>query len=130
MDITVNRTDKNIHGVFGEIPELDLVTLEHAYSDDGGALNPKVPEGVYRCVRGKHTLPNGQQVETFEVTNVPGHAGILFHPGNYNQDSAGCFLVGTTNSGNQMITRSRVAFGKFMDAQKGCDEFALTVNNT
>jgi hypothetical protein len=85
---------KQWDGVFGHIPELNLVTLEHAYSRGDGSFHAKVPQGRYKCVRGQHTLPNGHKLETFEVTHVPGHTGILFHPGNKYQDSAGCFLPG------------------------------------
>lgn len=129
MDITVNRTDKNRDGVFGEIPELNLVTLEHAYDDGSGSVYAKVPEGVYLCVRGKHTLPTGEEIETFEVTDVPGHSGILFHPGNKNKDSAGCFLPGIARY-QDMVTMSRMAFRLFMEAQEGEDSFMLTVKDS
>jgi hypothetical protein len=138
MNLTVNRTKKAWDGVFGEIPELNLKTLEHAYQVKGpdgrltGSFDAKVPKGTYTCVRGKHTLPNGEEIETFEVLNVPGHTGILFHPGNKYQDSAGCFLVGidVVCVGHQnMITTSRLAFHEFMDAQQDVDQFVLTVND-
>src|SRR5581483_7765816 len=132
MDLTVNRTKKAWDGVCGEIPELKLVTLEHSYAGSNGTFDAKVPKGRYTCVRGQHTLPTGEQIETFEVLGVPGHSGILFHPGNKYQDSAGCFLVGIeiVPVGNQRwITTSRLAFHEFMNAQEGVDQFILTVND-
>lgn len=132
MDLTVNRTQKSWDGVFGEIPELKIMTLEHAYAGKTGAFDAKVPKGTYTCVRGKHTLPNGEEIETFEVTGVPGHSGILFHPGNKYQDSAGCFLVGleVDRVGQQRwVLHSRLAFMELMSAQEGVDQFVLTVND-
>jgi hypothetical protein len=131
MDLTINRTDEQWDGVFGHIPELNLVTLEHAYSRGDGSFHAKVPQGRYKCVRGQHTLPNGHKLETFEVTHVPGHTGILFHPGNKYQDSAGCFLPGmevVRGDRQRLIAQSLIALHILLDAQEGVDEFFLTVN--
>lgn len=130
MDLTLHRTQEAWDGVFGQIPELKIVTLEHAYAGGNGSFHAKVPEGRYECVRGKHTLPNGHELETFEVTGVPGHTGILFHPGNKYQDSHGCFLPGEeiVRVGNQrMVTHSRISWHILMEAQEGVDKFLLTV---
>lgn len=133
MDLTIKRLDYNDDGIFGHLEETDsgdsvAVTLEHAYySNNGdGSYSPKLPPGDYLCVRGEHRLSKGKPFTTFEVTNVPGHTGILFHPGNYNEDSDGCILLGTTLSFS-MISESRAAFSKFMALQDGVDEFTLTV---
>lgn len=133
MDLTLKRTDYTEDGVFGHLEETDsgdsvAVTLEHAYySGNGiGSYEPKLPPGEYLCVRGTHQLKNGKPFVTFQITGVPNHTGMLFHPGNYNEDSDGCVLLGTVMS-SAMISESRVAFTKFMSLQEDVDAFPLTV---
>lgn len=126
MNLTLRRTSYTDHGIFGLIIDAngDLLcyTLEHAYDK-----LPKLPQGIYECVRGEHKL-KGMLVpfETFEVTKVPGHTGILVHCGNYDHDSSGCILVGTAIEKN-MITESRKAFAKFLALQQDVSSFILTV---
>ena len=108
-----------------------MVTLEHAYDDGNGGFSPKVKPGSYICRRGHHVLHCGP-IETFEVTGVEGHSGILCcHPGNYNKDSDGCMLSGTeieTTSDTWYVTESRVKFEAFMKRLEGVDEFTLVVD--
>ena len=91
---------------------------------------PKIPQGVYTCMRGEHELENGPKFITFEVMGVPGHSGLLFHKGNFDNDSKGCILLGMNvvgAPGARMITQSGLAFDRFMALQKGVDDFQLTV---
>lgn len=135
MNITLIRTEKNEHGIFGRIVaesgKFNCVTLEHAYEDAGSLPFAKIPAGTYVCHR--HS-PNRLLYETFEVMNVRGHSGILIHVGNYNEDSIGCILVGRRimprpgGQGN-MITSSKNTFNAFMDLQKGINNFTLTVKD-
>ena len=98
------------------------VTLEHSYNKI-----PKIPLGEYICIRGQHSLHSGP-IETFEVTGVVGHSGILFHYGNYNSDSDGCILVGESISGD-MITNSRATFAHLIDLLSGQDSVQLQVSD-
>jgi hypothetical protein len=115
-------------GIFGELFTDDgshvAVTLEHSYG-----LQPKLPDGEYQCVRGFHQLQGMHHTfETFEITGVPGHSGILFHTGNFNKDSSGCVLLGLSSGMNPpMIYSSREAFAGFMKRQVGLSQFTLTV---
>lgn len=136
MDLKLKRIDYFSDGIFGELSDSTghklAVTLEHAYDsgNGNGSYSPKLPNGTYTCLRGVHKLHDGVPFETFEITGVPGHTGILFHVGNYNKDSDGCVLVGTnqeTVGKVHMIDESRYAFKRFMDSQKGKDKFTLTV---
>lgn len=144
MDMTLKRSNFFSYGIFSVCGDSSkfwdtacmplMVTLEHSYENDSMAGHPWVPKlenGVYKCVRGIHRLKDMKPFETFEVTGVPGHSGILFHVGNYNKDSEGCILVGhkiaILPGGEKMISGSRDMFAKFMQAQAGCDEFTLTV---
>ncbi len=133
MQFKLKRTDRNVDGVFGVLTDEQghevLRTLEHAYGPD---FAPKVLTGEYTCKRSAHRLHGmDHDFETFEVTKVPGHSGILFHWGNYNQDSDGCVLVGKHATlgpgGPTMIINSRTTFARFMDLLKGINEFTLTV---
>lgn len=132
---TLERSDFTRSGIFGGLYKGEqtlpaFYTLEHAYPDivDPGAWEPKVPTGTYTCVRGTHSLAHSGPFETFEITGVPGHQGILFHVGNTNDDSEGCVLLGTSRSTlTPMILESKKAFAAFMELMKGVDSFTLVV---
>jgi hypothetical protein len=136
MMMHLQRAEYTSSGIFGTMVDSDdsflLQTLEHAYpmSPDPVTIStsylPKVPAGQYTCVRGVHSLSNGIPFETFEVTNVPGHTGILFHPGNTEEDSEGCILLGTTKVGN-MIFQSRDAFAIFMETLEMIQSFEIII---
>lgn len=136
MKATLQRADLSYDGIFGFFtfagdysPFMD--TLEHAYAQPDGSYAPKVAAGTYTCVRGMHVLHNGVPFETFEITGVTGHKGILFHPGNFNRDSEGCVLCGqgkvTQANGEEMLTGSKVEFAAFMKRLLGADSFTLEV---
>jgi hypothetical protein len=133
MNLTLNRTDFTENGIFGILTSVDnpclFATLEHAYLQPDGSYAPKLPNGNYTCVKGLHSLDHTPTpFEAFEVTNVPGHSGILFHVGNYNHDSDGCILLGTAIAGRDAsITNSKLAFEKFMTLQADNNQFTLTV---
>ena len=134
MDLILTRREYRADGIFGEIEDADggdflFLTLEHSYD-----LMPKLPAGTYICERGIHRLSDLKPFETFEVMNVEGHSGILFHVGNYNDDSSGCILLGLgrgfTLKNGKMLTNSRVAFDKFMRLQGDVDSFKLIVKDS
>jgi|SRR6185312_7618657 len=135
MDIQLKRTDSNIFGIFGELLDSDnnklFVTLEHAYYNPDKTYFAKIPVGKWKCVRGKHRLDGMlNHFETFEITGIPSHSGLLFHWGNYNCDSEGCILLGdkiAQNGAEKMITNSKISFNKFMELQHGVDEFWLII---
>lgn len=107
------------------------VTLEHAYSSGhgDGSYIPKLPNGTYTCKRGMHRLHDLKPFETFEVEGVPGHDNILFHVGNWNDDSEGCILLGAKvlTGTSTVITESRITFSKFMNLLKDLNTFTLVV---
>lgn len=130
MNLLLTRIDKSSDGIFSTLQSEDgavlFHTLEHAYEGAGGWC-PKVQPGMYVCKRSLHRLHGmDHDFETFEITGVHGHEGILFHWGNYSRDSEGCVLVGE-NRLDQMITNSRESFDKFMALQRDCNEFTLRV---
>lgn len=140
MDLKSKRSLYHPDGIISNVFRPDgtqiLVTLEHAYMV-GAGFAAKVKPGVYTCVRGTHALSDGKPFETFEVTGVDGHTGILFHHGNFNEDSEGCILTGDAEARGpdphgdgtlrDLVTNSNVAFQRFMAAQQGVDHFVLEV---
>ena len=120
----LNRISKSPEGIFSLLIDEQGNTYhcaEHAYNS-----LPKIPDGEFICIRGQHQLHDGP-IETFEITGVEGHTGILFHYGNNPQiDSDGCVLLGTSQEGNTVIN-SRIAFKAFMTTLDGIDSFQLSV---
>lgn len=130
MNLILSRMRQRKSGCFGQLETengtLICYTLEHAYPDRDLWM-PKVPVGTYPCIRGTHQLDHAPEpFETFEITEVPGHSGILFHCGNMEDDSAGCVLLGLVQ-GPDKILQSRKAFNQFMKLQAGVNEFTLVV---
>ncbi len=128
MTLTLQRALYRSDGIFGMLlqeGESVAETLEHSFN-----RIPVLPPGDYTCVRGTHALSNLKPFQTFEVTQVVGHSGILFHCGNYNADSHGCILLGDflveTTEGDS-ISGSRNAFDRFMHLLDGHDSFTLKV---
>lgn len=136
MDLKINRTQYRSDGIFGEMSDSNgkviAYTLEHAYLQDNGSYAPKVPVGIYTCKRGEHRLHGMvNDFTTFEITNVPNHTNILFHWGNWNNDSDGCCLLGAAivpSSKGQMITNSKVIFQEFMTKQINIVQFQITIS--
>src|SRR5437867_2592906 len=132
MELKLTRFCFKKEGIFGRLKDVngrrEWFTLEHSFhQEDDDGYSPKLPVGSYKCVLGTHHLhSNPEPFQTYEVTGVPGHTGILFHVGNYNNDSDGCILVGKQFEG-VMVSSSRVAFAEFMDFQTGTEAFNLVV---
>lgn len=145
MILTCNRIELSERGSFAEVLDESgahfMWTAEHSYRQADGSWAPKVGAGTYQCRRGLHTIPTGEQFDTFEVLSVPGHVGILFvHPGNRPQvDSDGCFLGGRALGfveGQRAVVMSRQVIdrpdkppGLFTIRMRGIDTFTLVVNN-
>lgn len=131
-------------GIFGEMLDENgneiCVTLEHSWSDGkGGLWVPKLATGTYDCELGSHQLKGmAEPFQTFQIMNVPNFLGlpvngILFHPGNFDDDSEGCVLLGQdyaleADKFTEMITASRATFQKFMALQAGISRFTLAVS--
>ncbi len=137
MDLILKRTDFRKDGIYGVLMRDDgstlAYTLEHSYRDAFGNYGPKLPEGSYQCARGTHRLKGAESnFETFEVMDVPGHTDILFHIGNFNDDSEGCILLGEYINKVPMVwslVYSRFAFTTFMKYESQDDKFTLIVTS-
>jgi hypothetical protein len=136
MNIEIRRNQIREDGIFSEIYDSDnggilFLGLERGYKNKAGKISAKIKKGKYLCKRGIHKLADLKEFETFEITGVKGHWGILFHAANYDHELEGCVALGMgygkRADGGQMITSSKQAFNRFMELQKGVDEFYLTV---
>ena len=133
MDLQLKRTSFAENGIFGELQDMQgnrvAYTLEHAYQQDDGSWQPKVPAGTYTCQLGSHQLAHmTHPFQTYEITNVPGHSSILYHSGNLENDSSGCVLLGDEQTADGLLN-SRIAFNKFMVLENNAPTFNVTVNN-
>jgi len=75
--------------------EFHCFTLEDEYRSVKVMHETRIPAGEYRVnlhTSPKYTPKFGHQM--LLVENVPGFTGILFHPGNDEDDTSGCILVG------------------------------------
>lgn len=93
-----------------------------------------IPEGEYSCNRVlNRTTTGGSHLNvTFEVKDVPGRSGILFHPGNTVEDTKGCILLGESfdSWGNIFaIIHSRTGFKKFINLVGKEEQISLKVSH-
>ena len=133
---TLRYLDRGPDGVYGDFTfdgdvKPFMVFGTHSYQQADNSWSPIVQPGQYECVRGIHALHDGIKFETFEITGVAGHTGILFHKGNFPwSESQGCTLVGqqfTEYQGKKMVTNSGATFTAWMTKLADIDEFDLIV---
>ncbi len=138
MVLTIDRFLESSHGTFGAIEQFNYFTCEE--EGQGNQRNiSRIPEGRYICQR---TIYIKHGYETFEVMHVPARSRILFHPGNTEEDSQGCILLGFAlgvikrkdeDTGERVrklaVTQSRVAFRDFMRKMDGLETFELIIRN-
>lgn len=137
MELVLVRRFFRPDGIFGTLFKESggpiCYTAEHAYEDHEGFYVPKVPEGQYNLLKGSHVLKGMTEAfETYELQGVPGHFGILFHPGNIPvRDSDGCILtateVNTQDENGWVLKQSKIAFQKLMFLQKGTIQSGLKI---
>lgn len=60
------------------------------------------------------------------LENVPGFEGVLIHPGNSDEDTLGCILVGK-NTVKGQVTNSQNTFHALMKELKKFDELFITI---
>jgi len=69
--------------------------------------------------------------DCFEVRDVPGRSGILFHAGNTLQDTSGCILLGNQVGKlkhNRAVLNSGQTYKQFMMLMSGHNAFHLTIS--
>lgn len=107
------RLEKTTDGILGVLVIDEFIQCFTIERDD-----TFLKRGQYDCQR----FHGAKYADTFEIY-VPGHTAVLFHPGNTEDDSKGCVLVGQKVgyvSGKRAVLESRIAFEQFM-ARMGND---------
>lgn len=123
-------------GTFGVITidsQIFCVSLEP--SDELNVRNiSSIPAQQYVCKRTTSPLikrlTKGKLNDTFEVLNVPGRSGILFHSGNLDEHTEGCIIVAEKFGklrGERAVLNSGATFLRFMALMEEYDEFILTI---
>ena len=132
-DLELVRVSIQPEGCFGVLLVAGLplgpVNCERTYplaeSAPRGPQFVKIPPGRYRCVR---SYFHGGGYDSYEVTGVSGHARLLFHIANEEQDLDGCIGVGQRFS-RFAIRESRLGFAQFMQLMGGRQSFELLVRD-
>ena len=140
--LTLVRGKPTPDGTFGTMSVPFLPFLLYTCEDDWKDNAPNVsciPEGEYTLRR---TVYHKHGYETFEVMGIPGRSRILIHPGNTEEDTAGCILIGmrrgtlhvakdedtgATNVEKRAVVESQEAFRRFMRAMQGTDHATLRI---
>jgi len=95
--------------------------------DQGDPARHQIPEGTHRCIRF-----HGQKFKnTFQII-VPRHTAVLFHPGNTEEDSTMCVLMGASPGwlqGMRAVLNSGRTFRRFMEHFRDTDEFEAVFIN-
>jgi hypothetical protein len=125
---TILGQDVPQFGVFLIEGKPRFLTLELPYRNNEHEISC-IPEGEYKCKRvfNRVTAGGTSLGTTFEVSNVIGRSGILFHVGNTSKDTKGCILIGQTLEDSDAIRGSKMAFANFLESFSGINEFRLTI---
>jgi hypothetical protein len=136
--LTLTRTVRNADGVFGVLRMPGFVCVTAEEQDLGNARNVScIPAGTYpfkRTTYFKHGYP------TYEVCDVPGRSRILIHPGNTEEDTDGCILLGLQpgklrvkdeDTGSREwkhgVLHSQKAFARFMQHMGAIQSTTITI---
>jgi len=116
------------YGTFGILKinkAVFCVTLEPKDEENQPFIS-SIPAQQYICRR----IVSPKWGETFEVTNVPLRAYVLFHPGNIQDNTEGCIILAQYFGklmGDRAVLNSGKTFQAFMEVMKGYDDFHLTI---
>ncbi len=137
----IRRFAESKDGTFGHFEIADesvFDTLEEEGLDNQRNIS-RIPAGTYLC---KRTIYHKHGFGTFEITGVPDRDRILFHPGNTEEDTQGCVLVGQgfgllsvmdEDTGEWVdkmaVYHSQRSFREFMALFADVDEFELEITD-
>ena len=126
----IKRIQNTEFGMFGVILDGGIpfaLTLERPWLDNTENISC-IPAGKYTCKR----FHSESHPDTFQITNVKGRIGILFHTGNLVSASAGCVLIGEQYElykGQPAILSSKKGFDEFMSKLESEVEFELLITD-
>ena len=122
----IRLEDSRLHGTFGILKvskRLFCYTLEPHDRENG--VNSSIPTGQYLCGAYSSIRHN----TAYEVKNVTGRTKILIHPGNVDDETRGCILIGETLGklkGRSAVLNSGKTFSRLRELL-GEDDFHLTI---
>ena len=121
------RFNGNLHGTQGMLfaPSWNCCTMEPPWLHNVKSRSC-IPEGRYNVT----IVDSPKYGRVYEVQDVPGRTGILFHAGNYagdeetgyRTDTDGCILLGEEHGildDQEVVLNSRITVDEFMDVMDG-----------
>lgn len=125
--VRIVRLEESAEGALGVLlidKKIFCITLE---PDAADPVRYQVPASDYICKR----FHGNKFKDTFEIL-VPGHSAILFHPGNIEEHTTACVILGRYAGflrGNRAVLNSGWTFKEFMKTLNEEDKFNLSVTN-
>ena len=129
----VKQTGKNTQGSLFIDGVFECITLEDTVRPDGVKVphETAIPAGTYDVILA--TSPKFGRIMP-RLLNVPNFDGVLIHPGNTEEDTWGCILVGGSFTydeitGGTSSTAYQTLFNKLMAAHCRNAKIAITITN-
>lgn len=126
MKIVVERIEFTEKSTIGKLT-IDGKFFCYTLEDKVRAIKiPKVtaiPTGTYKV---SQTVSNRFKILMPLLNDVPNFEGVRMHPGNKNEDTEGCILVGYTKAAD-FIGDSRKAFKDLMARIKGIENITIEI---
>jgi len=127
--VRIRRFAETDEGTIGELTvdgtDFKAYTLEPAgASSVVEGSDKRILAGTYEVER----YNSAKYKSVYEVQNVPGRTKILFHVGNFPEDTLGCFLVGQTHGTNAVYSSAK-AFSQFRDTLSSYHHLNVTITN-
>jgi hypothetical protein len=128
LNLVIKRTNLLANCTIGHLwidgVDTGLFTLEPTVRDVKIYGKTAIPYGTYQVVvdYSEHFLENLPH-----IMNVPNFVGVRIHPGNTDQDTEGCVLLGMTWDGGDFIGDSRKAFYSIFPKIQAAAEVTLDI---
>lgn len=131
MNAAIVRLETSVQGAIGVWLFDGVIFCNTLQPDFADPKKFHLPPGLFVCTRYHGTkIPN-----TFIITrpgqdNVDGHKFLEVHPGNLEEDTDGCTVVGSSVDklkGNRAVLNSGATFTRFLDYTKAVDTFPLII---
>lgn len=123
MRLILQREPSTANATPGQIflyGEHEAFTIEDPVRADPNPATPEneakipgktaIPPGTYKIIITNSPRFNNRLLP--RLLDVPGYSGVLIHPGNTAEDTAGCILPGTYRQNAEKVTGSKMAFDK------------------
>lgn len=128
MRVDIIRLEEGEMGSFGALSiegKAFCVTLELPDRNNRKNIS-NIPEGVYLCKK----INSPTFGLTFQIMDIPNRSSILFHAGNFIDDTKGCVILAEHYGklhGERAVLNSGNTFKKFMSLMHEVDSFALKI---